>query len=227
MSSKKSSRARENSSTLAKYNVVIIYYTKTAMEKKQKKLYAIAFGDSLTAGFQSPSIGNPRYIETPYADFLSTKLADKVRFAVKGVNGETTDEMARRFHRDVVQDNPDYVLILGGANDIGWGGDVNETVENLTVMYRNALESDIIPVAITIPSIRGFDSLIPPRQYLNDMIQKIASNFKIPCIDMFSASSESKTLRLEGKYSNDGLHLSTAGYRLLADIIYDGVFSKI
>jgi lysophospholipase L1-like esterase len=46
-------------------------------------------------------------------------------------------------------------------------------------------------------------------------------------VDLFTASSEPETFRLAQEYSNDGLHLTTEGYRLLADLLYDKVFNKV
>ncbi|MBF0517159.1 MAG: hypothetical protein HQK97_08590 [Nitrospirae bacterium] len=59
------------------------------------------------------------------------------------------------------------------------------------------------------------------------MIKENARGLNIPFADYFSASCETPVQRLAIEYSNDGLHLSTKGYELLAEVIYDEVFSKI
>jgi acyl-CoA thioesterase-1 len=135
--------------------------------------------------------------------------------------------MLARITHDVIRISPDYVIILGDSNDLGWGLNPQAVKENLVAMYTMALSKDIKPVAVTVPSIRGFDELIGPRQELNHLIQKEAAQLDIPCVDMFTASAESHTLRLAEKYSNDGLHLTTQGYKLLADILYDNVFHSL
>lgn len=187
------------------------------------RISIIAFGDSLTAGFQSPTRETPWYNETPYGRFLSEMSDSVCSVEVKGINGEMTDEMVYRFDRDVTEHHPDYVTILGGTNDIGWGIEPSKVSHNLEVMYKKALAVHITPVAITIPSIRGFDSLIYPRQELNRSIMEIAGKFEIPCVDMFTASAEQDVMRLAARYSNDGLHLSTAGYKLLAELLYNEI----
>lgn len=53
-------------------------------------------------------------IETWYPDPES----DKYTFINAGVTGETTTEMRRRFERDVVALQPDYVVIQAGVNDL-------------------------------------------------------------------------------------------------------------
>jgi lysophospholipase L1-like esterase len=191
------------------------------------KLLIAAFGDSLTVGFQSPTMDEPWYRETPYAEFLQEKMGGKADFAVKGISGELTEDMLRRFDRDVLSLKPDYVIILGGTNDLGWSVELSAIMSNLYYMYKTALDAGIIPVAVTVPSLRGYDPLIAPRVALNKMIKENAKGLNIPCADYFTASCETPVQRLALEYSNDGLHLSTKGYKLLADIIYAEVFAKI
>jgi lysophospholipase L1-like esterase len=191
------------------------------------KLLIAAFGDSLTVGFQSPSMEEPWYLETPYTEFLKEKMGSKADFVVKGVSGELTEDMLRRFDRDVLALKPDYVIILGGTNDLGWSVELSIIMSNLYYMYKTALDAGIIPVAVTVPSLRGYDPLIAPRVTLNKMIKENAKGLNIPIADYFSASCETPVQRLAIEYSNDGLHLSTKGYQLLAEVIYDEVFSKL
>ena len=193
----------------------------------------VAFGDSLTVGYQSPTRDNDLYLETPYVDFITEKTGDSLEFIVKGISGELTEEMLRRFDEDVLDIKPNYVIILGGTNDIGWGQSMDSIADNLFAMYDMAIKADIVPIAVTVPSIRGFDSLIYPRLVLNDMIKKHCISRNITYVDLFNASAEKDSSsglaiqRLSEVYSNDGLHLSTAGYRLLGDLLYKEVFEKI
>ncbi|MBF0458511.1 MAG: hypothetical protein HQK99_11535 [Nitrospirae bacterium] len=191
------------------------------------KLMIAAFGDSLTVGFQSPTREEPWYRETPYTEFLLEKMGGKADFVVKGVSGELTEDMLRRYDTDVLSLKPDYVIILGGTNDLGWSVELSVIASNLFYMYKTALDTGIIPVAVTVPSLRGYDPLIAPRVVLNNMIKETAAKLNIPFADYFSASCETPVQRLALEYSNDGLHLSTKGYELLADVIYNDVFSKI
>lgn len=189
-----------------------------------KPLRIIALGDSLTTGYQSPVPENPDGESTPYGGFLQILLEESAEIIVRGVNGELTGEMAVRLGTEVIPLRPDYVVILGGANDVGWGGRPQEIMRNLVAMYERARAADITPVAVTLPSIRGADSLIPPRRTLSRLILDYCRVKPQPFVDLFTATAEPETLRLAEEFSNDGLHLTTEGYRLLAVLLYEQVF---
>ncbi|MEO8338826.1 MAG: GDSL-type esterase/lipase family protein [Nitrospirota bacterium] len=199
----------------------------------------VCFGDSLTVGFQAPTRENPTGQETPYGQYLLEWLGPSAKILVSGVCGELTWEMALRFRRDVLQHQPSHVVLLGGANDLGRNATPSEIIWNLVKMYELAQASQVIPIPVAVPSIRvdgtggGSDvedwigQHLSRRAELNSLIREYAFSKGLPWIDLFRATVEPTTGQLAAHYSNDGLHLSTAGYRLLAQLLYDQVFSKV
>lgn len=194
----------------------------------QGPIRVVAFGDSLTVGYQSPSPENPAGKPTPYGDFLRARLGPGAEVLIRGVNGELTGEMAMRFGRDVLALRPGVAVILGGTNDLGWGGRPEEIMRNLAAMFERARGAGIRPVGITVPSVRGgggeMDRFIPPRLQLNRLLLDYGRSAGIPVVDLFGATAEPDTMRLEEACSSDGLHLSTRGYRLLAELLFEKVF---
>jgi hypothetical protein len=112
-------------------------------------------------------------------------------------------------------------------------------MRNLIKMYELARASDIIPVPVTVPSVRveisgggpdadaWLEGHLERRRVLNGMIRDYAIAKRVPWVDLFAATAEAETHQLAAPYSNDGLHLTTAGYRLLARLLYDRVFANI
>ena len=189
----------------------------------------VCFGDSLTVGYQSPTPDSSFLRETPYGDFLQERLGPQACVVVSGVCGELTGEMAMRFRRDVLDRAPASVVILGGTNDLGWNAAPAEIMRNLMKMYEWALAAGIKPVAVTVPSIRmgegpALDAHIRGRQNLNRLITDYCVRRLVACVDLFAATAEPETQVLAAAYSNDGLHLTTEGYRRLADLLYQEVF---
>lgn len=197
----------------------------------------LCFGDSLTAGYQTPGSAQPYAEETPYGQVLQEYLGEQGRVEVSGICGEVTGEMVLRFRAAVLERRPQVVIILGGTNDLGWNAGPAEIMRNLTKMYELARASSIVPVPVTVPSIRvdmGTDNPdavawlaqhIHRRQQLNALIADYAERKGLRWVDLFTASAEPESLLLAQPYSNDGLHLTTSGYRLFGRLVYEQLFA--
>lgn len=179
----------------------------------------VAFGDSLTVGYISP------FESIPYATYLRDLLPPDTSLQISAFSGEMTEEMLQRFERDVVRVAPQIVIILGGANDIGWRLPTHEIIDHLREMYTQAQKANIRPIACTVPSIIGADDFIPPRLALNQEICKEAERLQIPVVDLFTATADAQS-RLLPAYSSDGLHLTPQGYEKMAQTIYETVFKN-
>jgi acyl-CoA thioesterase I len=199
--------------------------------------HIVCFGDSLTAGFQSPTADNSQGTETPYGQFLQELLGPAVRVSVSGICGELTGEMVMRFRTAVLIHQPTYVVILGGTNDLGWNARPTDIMRNLLKMYELAAAAGIKPIPVTVPSIRVGDDLcseegrqwfaehLGRRRQLNRLILQYAQSKSLVAVDLFAATAEPGTQQLASQYSNDGLHLTTAGYRLFAERLYQDLFA--
>ncbi len=205
--------------------------------RTQKAPVIICFGDSLTAGYQSPTFEHPAICETPYGALLQEWLGSTASVLISGLCGELTDEMARRFQHDVIMKRPASVVILGGTNDLGCMVHPEAIMRSLASMYDAALAANIRPVAVTVPSIRiagdvgagdgraWLDGHIQRRRELNGLILRACRERSLSCVDLFAATQEPGSGWLAQPYSNDGLHLTTLGYRRLAELLYEEVFS--
>jgi len=188
----------------------------------------VALGDSLTVGFQSFGFFGNTETSTPYTDFLLGHIRRdfppsslSVEIINKGVVGELSEQMLARFDLDVIRLSPRVVIILGGSNDLGWGLAPQEVFLNLREMYELLQKCQIVPIACTVPSILGFDAGIPLRTTLNKLIQEHCRKSEIRCVDLFTATADLATGRLDSRYSADGLHLNTEGYRKMGDTVYE------
>ena len=208
------------------------------MTDNQSTPLILCFGDSLTAGYQTPSPMHPDAEHTPYGRVLQERLGNRARVEISGICGEVTGEMLLRFRTAVLDRRPQTVIILGGTNDLGWNADPAEIMRNLVKMYELARAASITPVPVTVPSIRidpGQDNPeaacwladhIHRRQRLNGLIADYAESKGLGYCDLFTATAEPDSLLLAEPYSNDGLHLTTSGYRLLGRLLYEQLFAS-
>jgi acyl-CoA thioesterase-1 len=208
------------------------------MDTLQNAPLILCFGDSLTAGYQTPSPARPHAEETPYGQVLQERLGSQGRVEISGVCGEVTGEMVLRFRAAVLNRRPQTVIILGGTNDLGWNAEPADIMRNLTKMYELARAASIVPVPVTVPSIRvevGQDNPeaaswlavhIQRRQRLNALIADYAGRKGLAYFDLFTATAEPESLLLAEPYSNDGLHLTTSGYHRFGRLLYEQLFSS-
>jgi len=193
----------------------------------------VALGDSLTVGFIPSRIATQpysRFLKEITDDFLLQSIRPhtfKARFINRGVNGDLTSDMLLRFSQDVIALKPNYVIILGGTNDIGWGLPVDETFSCLKIMYEKAVDNNVEPIGCTVPSLLGWDEGIPPRLTINHLIQHFCREKNTLCVDLFEAMCDSATKRLRSEYSSDGLHFNALGYRKIAETIFKEAVLRI
>jgi acyl-CoA thioesterase-1 len=72
-------------------------------------LKLVCMGDSLTFGFKMTR-------KNSWPQIVGENL--KIDVKNKGICGDTTAGMLSRFGREVVEEKPEYVLIMGGSNDL-------------------------------------------------------------------------------------------------------------
>lgn len=212
-----------------------------------KQLNIVCFGDSLTLGYQSPTSRTPFVENIPYGEYVQEWLGSRGEVVTHGVCGETTGDMRMRFQRDVMVPKPHVVIILGGTNDLGCGISPDAILDNLTFFYEQAQVQEILPIAVTVPSLRddsgqdytdemsqsgqgvtaAVEQAIALRLILNHSIKDLGHIQQFPVVDWFAATCELQSQALAPEFSNDGLHLNTAGYRKLAGLVWNQVLEEL
>jgi lysophospholipase L1-like esterase len=182
----------------------------------------VALGDSTTAGtpgFKSPLESPPSGagdVESQYAYWLH-RTHDDWQILNRGVNGERSDQIGERFHRDVAVEKPDAVVIIAGVNDIYQGRSAAAVEAELQAMY-DAAQSGHIPVVAG--TIIPFNTATPDQNSrmhaVNDWIRDYAASHSgLTFCDTRAAVAEPGSPdRLVS--SPDDLHPSADGYRLMA-----------
>ncbi len=134
-----------------------------------------------------------------------------------------------RFQRDVLDHQPRCVPILGGTNDLGWNASPSDIMRNLITMYERTRATGAVPIPVTVPSIRVEDAAgsregqewlndhVARRRQLNQLIHTYAESKQLAYVDLFTATMDPESGQLVAMYSNDGIHLTTEGYRVFAE----------
>lgn len=189
----------------------------------------VCLGDSTTAGtplFKSPIEAPPlgQGDERSQFAYWLTQAHPEWRVLNHGVNGERSDEIARRFDRDVLAHGPRAVVIIAGVNDVYQGRGVEHVTAELRAMYDRARDARLPVVAGTIVPFNTATADQNARMHaINGWIREYSMHDpNVACVDTRAATAAAdQPDRLAA--SMDGLHPDIDGYRRMAEAIAPAV----
>ncbi|KAF9880007.1 GDSL-like Lipase/Acylhydrolase [Colletotrichum karsti] len=203
-----------------------------------KTLRIFCFGDSLTAGYTYSGAAYHPYT-IALTEKLSKDLSDTQVVAVEnGMPGDvvTQGAFAQRFESEVNQpesrdseglENPttyDWVIILGGTNDLALGVTPERIFECLKAAWDSALAKGAKVLALTVPECAYKNRVLDAaRRRLNTAIlSHQAPNYH--ALDLNSRTPyHDLTDRERKRYWDDGVHLTPDGYDWMGGHIADAL----
>ena len=184
----------------------------------------VALGDSTTAGtpgFQSPVEAPPRGRGNPQSQYAYWMMQRHPEWRVlnRGVNRERTDQILKRFARDVAAERPEVVIILAGVNDVYQGNSAPVIIKRIEQLYAQASKLKITVVCCTILPYSGMtEAQRAVMASVNAWIADYSAAHRTLYCDLFSVVSHPKLpWHLAG--SPDGLHPDVAGYRAMGEAL--------
>lgn len=148
----------------------------------------------------------------------------------RGISGQTTPQMLVRFRQDVIDVKPAVVVILAGINDIAenTGPTTLEAIFGHIVSMTELAQANNIRVVLcsVLPAyaFRWRPHLQPAEKVmaLNAMIKDYCQKQNIVYVDYFSAMVDER-MGLDKKYTNDEVHPTLAGYKVMAPLVEAGI----
>lgn len=180
------------------------------------EVVVVAFGNSITSGVGDP--GNPPGYPVRLEMLLRPSFPNAIVLN-RGSVGERTIQGVSRISRVLSRDNPDYVLLLEGINDIGdkGGGVVNSIIGNLQTMIGYVKASGATPLLASLTPTSGDHAFLQSGIVtVNAAIRGLAAREGIALVDLHGAFVAEADYSL--LLSHDGLHPNAAGYDLMAEV---------
>ncbi|EDL60882.1 esterase [Gimesia maris DSM 8797] len=210
---------------------------------KADKPTIVTFGDSTTAT-RGPLV--------VYSMILEKELPAAgvpVKVVNSGIGGHTTQNAIARFEKDVLQHDPDLVVIQYGINDSAvdvWRDppatqsrvSVEQYAANLRKMIKQLKEKQISVILMTPNSLRWIPRLKklygkPPYdpedvQGFNVLlksyaaaVRKIAKEENVPLVDVYAAfeNYDKQANQAADDLLLDGMHPNTQGQKMVADLL--------
>ena len=197
------------------------------MGKSEAVIRVLGFGDSLTAGTPGYDPLDHSGDEKSQYGYWLVRVASKERglhidFDNQGEPGELVRHMLPRLKKAMNVGSYRAVIILGGSNDIGWGGDSRTICTYVKSLWEHALDRGSRVVGCTVPPI-GFEypGLQETQARLNEMIRTSGKEYDgLVVVDLFNSLSDEQGLLAPEFDSGDGLHLSVEGYKRMGESIW-------
>ena len=156
-----------------------------------------------------------------YADYFDTE-----GYINRGIGGQTTPQMLIRFKPDVIDLEPDVVVILAGTNDIAGNtgpSNVKMITDNIFSMAELARAHQIKVVLSSILPVFEYEWAkeikdVPATiDSVNDELKKYVNDHGLVYLDYFSSMVDERK-GLNKDYTYDGVHPNQDGYILMSSL---------
>jgi lysophospholipase L1-like esterase len=194
----------------------------SVMNETAKEGQTVFAGDSITENYR-------------VAEFFTAYTAETGGLVYnRGISGEVSGELAKRFEENVLTLRPCTIVILIGTNDLAGGVEPAAIVKNIEQMMSLARSADpetkIILQAVyptnpaVTPAVTGriISLMLHGRRTaasigrLNELLRQKAKEYSAVWLDLTALLAD-ETGKLNEKFTFDGLHLNAAGYWIVTE----------
>ena len=152
----------------------------------------------------------------------------------RGISGQTSPQMLLRFRQDVINLKPAIVIILAGTNDIAENTgpiSLEDILGNIISMAQLAQANKIKVIISSVlpaydfpwhPGLQPAEKIVK----LNSMIMSYCKENNIVYVDYYSSMVDDRK-GLDSKFTNDGVHPTLAGYKIMDGLIGRAITSVL
>lgn len=195
-------------------------------ETNQKLVF---IGDSITDGGRRTS--SAAYGEGYVSQVRNLLLARypqlKLRIVNHGVPGDTTRDLVSRWERDVIAEQPDWLAVMIGINDVwrSFGAYSTEAVPlpeyeaNLRRLLGQARSATSARLILLTPYMIEPNPRQPMRRQMDcygQVVRQIAPDFTAQLVDTQAAFDAVLAHTIVSDWSDDQIHLNRAGHAVIA-----------
>lgn len=181
-----------------------------AVQSRQQKPLAVLMGNSITEGWF----------------YQDSSFFETNNLTGRGISGQTTGQMILRMRADVIQLHPKAVVLLCGINDIAQNSgpiSVPDIFGNIVSMVELAKANKIKPVICSVLPANKFPwrmEIYPADKViaLNQLLAAYCKKKKILYVDYYKEMVDAEK-GLDVAYTNDAVHPTLAGYKVMESIL--------
>ena len=185
----------------------------------------VFFGDSVTE--TGRDLNDPDDLGAGYVKFAADKLRllypeMHILFLNRGVGGNGVVDLNARIQKDVIDENPDFIILQIGVNDVWWKGESEEEFRKEYVTLVSSLKTTGAKIIVLQPFILPIEDkgLLRPRlNAFNKIIGEVLKEQGLPLIPMDEIFSGATQDIQPTQFTIDGIHPTHRGHRYLADFV--------
>ena len=167
--------------------------------------------------------------ETFHPEFFSGKP-----YINRGISSQTTPQMLLRFRADVINLNPELVIIMAGTNDIAGNtgpSSIEMIAHNIISMAELAMINDIKIILCSVLPVYDYTwkpGLNPVGKIsdLNEIIKDYAQNNDITYLDYYSSMVDDRKGLIED-FTYDGVHPNKLGYTIMESLLETAIVETL
>lgn len=164
---------------------------------------------------------------------LSPDFFSKNGYLNRGVGGNSSNQILLRFQRDIVDIQPNIVVLNCGINDIAESdGFYNQefTLQNIQSIVDICKANNIVVILSSVLPVGDIKidrvTTLKGKQHevidLNEKVKDLASKNGIMYID-YHSHLKNETNALDKKYTFDGVHPNEEGYKIMERIVLEAL----
>ncbi|PRZ01645.1 GDSL-type esterase/lipase family protein [Marinilabilia salmonicolor] len=212
-----------------KYLLLFLFIVSALNARTQEAKYSTYY-------YQRASLFEQLQVDNNDIIFLGNSITDGGEWAElfnnpnvknRGISGDITTGVYDRLDA-ILKGQPEKIFLLIGINDVARGLSVDSIVDNIALIAETVKRESpatqlflqsVLPVNDEFPGFKGHTSRYQMVPEINKKLKLLARKKNVTYIDLFSHFVDQSGIKMDKKYTNDGLHLMGEGYMLWRDII--------
>lgn len=189
----------------------------------------VLIGDSITdagrRGVDGPY--GAGYVNMARSLVLARYPELRLRFVNKGIGGNTVRDLADRWHTDVIQQQPDWLSVMIGINDVwrGFGPNVHEAVPlpeyrtTLSDLLQQARDANGARLILMEPYMIEPDRSEPMRAQMDRygaVVRELAEQFEAVLVRTQAAFDRALEHSTPADWADDQIHPGAPGHAIIA-----------
>ena len=189
----------------------------------------VFIGDSITdTGRRGPSIPyGAGYVDQVRSFIMARYRERRLNFVNRGVNGDTTRNLLARWQTDVIAEQPDWLSLMIGINDVwrAFGGDAHQAVsldeyaENLRHLIELTAVKTNARLILLTPYMIEPQRQNPMRAQMDrfgDVVKSVAGEASTLLVDTQQAFDDALRNTTSRDWASDKVHPNGPGHAVIA-----------